>query len=52
MCNSEKVNVTLRLSKSEIQVLDNEWRGNLSYKSRADYIRNKLGLTPSVEGKE
>ena len=36
--------LTILVSQEEIDKIDSEWRPNLEYKSRTDYIRSRLGM--------
>ena len=36
--------LTVVVSQEELNQIDSEWRPNLEYKSRTDYIRSKLGM--------
>ena len=36
--------ITMIVSQEELDQIDSEWRPNLEYKSRADYIRAKLNM--------
>jgi len=44
--------ITLMVSQEEIDQIDSMWRPNLEYRSRADYIRDKLGMKRSDTKKE
>jgi len=44
MCRNSPTNISLRVTSKELAEIDSNWRGNLDYKNRADYIREKLGL--------
>lgn len=36
--------ISIYMSDEDVERIDSEWRPNLEYKSRADYIRVLLGL--------
>jgi hypothetical protein len=39
--------ITLSVTQEEIDQIDSEWRPYLEYRSRADYIRARLGMKRS-----
>lgn len=39
--------ITLSVTQEEIDQIDSEWRPCLEYRSRADYIRARLGMKRS-----
>ena len=38
------VQISVLVTQAECDIIDFAWRSDLKYASRADYIRNKLGL--------
>jgi len=44
--------ITFLVSQEEIDWLDSMWRPNLEYRSRADYVRDRLGMKRSNTKKE
>ena len=48
----KEILITFLVSQEEIDWLDSIWRPNLEYRSRADYVRVKLGLESSHTKKE
>lgn len=41
--------ITIRIERNELDQIDREWRGNMDYKNRTEYIRSKLGLKQENE---
>ena len=48
----KEILITFLVSQEEIDWLDSMWRPNLEYRSRADYVRDRLGLERSNTKKE
>lgn len=40
----KEILITFLVSQEEIDWLDSIWRPNLEYRSRADYVRDRLGM--------
>jgi len=40
----KEILITFLVSQEEIDQLDSMWRPNLEYRSRADYVRDRLGM--------
>ena len=40
----KEILITFLVSQEEIDQLDSMWRPNLEYRSRADYVRDQLGM--------
>lgn len=41
---NEIVSFSLKLRRKELEEIDLEWRKNMEYRNRSDYIRARLGL--------
>lgn len=48
----KEILITFLVSQDEIDQIDSIWRPNLEYRSRADYVRDRLGLERSNTKKE
>ena len=48
----KEILITFLVSQEEIDWLDSIWRPNLEYRSRADYVRDRLGMKRSNTKKE
>ena len=44
--------ITILVSQEELDQLDSIWRPNLEYRSRADYVRDRLGMKRTNTKKE
>ena len=40
----KEILITFLVSQEELDQLDSIWRPNLEYRSRADYVRDRLGM--------
>lgn len=40
----KEILITFLVSQDEIDQIDSIWRPNLEYRSRADYVRDRLGM--------
>jgi hypothetical protein len=40
----KQILISIWVSQEELDQLDSIWRPNLEYKSRADYVRDRLGM--------
>ena len=48
----KEILITFLVSQDELDQIDSIWRPNLEYRSRADFVRVKLGLESSNTKKE
>ena len=48
----KEILITFLVSQEELDQLDSIWRPNLEYRSRADYVRDRLGMKRSNTKKE
>jgi hypothetical protein len=48
----KQILIAIWVSQEELDQLDSIWRPNLEYRSRADYVRDRLGMKRSNTKKE